>query len=158
MQPEWRKEADASKRPVSEIGREAADMLKQVAARAPQPSPGIAQVFQRLAEDPAVGRKERKEHRLAHGFDVRADNRATGCLRALGIFRIDFDAGIFAHRVLCHVRAGQGPAAAADLDDPLQILWHQPQNVGVMAVVGGRLFHQALDFRHLAMLISLVPF
>src|SRR5207237_10070094 len=33
--PEWRKEADASKRPVSEIGREAADMLKQVAARAP---------------------------------------------------------------------------------------------------------------------------
>jgi hypothetical protein len=33
--PEWRKEAEASKRPVSDIDRDAADLLKQVAARAP---------------------------------------------------------------------------------------------------------------------------
>ena len=33
--PEWRKEVETSKRPVSEIDREAADVLKQVTARAP---------------------------------------------------------------------------------------------------------------------------
>src|SRR5262249_55429455 len=33
--PEWRKEAEASKRPIPDIDRDAADLLKQVAARAP---------------------------------------------------------------------------------------------------------------------------
>ncbi|HXX86275.1 MAG TPA: hypothetical protein VEN29_20130 [Casimicrobiaceae bacterium] len=92
-----------------------------VSPDARQHGPRVAEVFQGVGKDPAIGREKRREHGFIDLLDVLANYGTAERPRVISRFPVNFNAYILACRVGFAIRTGQSPSAATHLDDSLQI-------------------------------------
>src|SRR5215468_1561780 len=82
-----------------------------------QQRPRIAQVLERVPEDPAV-RLEPGDSRIVQAFDIQLEHSVAMTPRELRVSWVDFDAEVVTLRVEFFVLSRQCSRAAADLHDP----------------------------------------